>query len=58
MALALLDDKDFLKAASFPPEIIQHAVWLYFRFILSFRDVEHLLAERRLDISYDNADSG
>src|SRR4029077_15866120 len=30
----------------FPPEIIQHAVWLYLRFTLSYRDVEKLLAER------------
>ena len=30
----------------FPPEIIRHAVWLYFRFTLSYRDVEDLLAER------------
>src|SRR4029453_13500633 len=30
----------------FPPEIIAHAVWLYHRFCLSFRDVEELLAER------------
>ena len=37
----------------FPPVIIQHAVWLYLRFTLSYRDVEELLAERRLDISYE-----
>jgi putative transposase len=37
----------------FPPEIIQHAVWLYFRFPLSFRDVEDLLAERGVDVSYE-----
>src|SRR5712671_2422155 len=37
----------------FPPEIIQHAIWLYLRFTLSYRDVEELLAERRLDISYE-----
>jgi len=37
----------------FPPVIIQHAVWLYLRFTLSDRDVEELLAERRLDISYE-----
>ena len=37
----------------FPPHIIQHAVWLYARFTLSFRDVEDLLAERGLDISYE-----
>ena len=35
----------------FPPEIIQHAIWLYLRFTLSYRDVEELLAERGLDIS-------
>ena len=29
-----------------PPLIIQHAVWLYLRFTLSYRDVEELLAER------------
>ena len=37
----------------FPPEIIQYAVWLYFRFPLSFRDVEDLLAERGIDVSYE-----
>src|SRR5438132_2477662 len=37
----------------FPPEIIQHAVWLYLRFTLSYRDVEDLFAERGLDISYE-----
>jgi putative transposase len=30
----------------FSPVIIQHAVWLYLRFTLSYRDVEELLAER------------
>jgi transposase-like protein len=38
----------------FPPDIIRHAVWLYARFTLSYRDVEDLLAERGLDISYEN----
>jgi putative transposase len=37
----------------FPPEIIQHAIWLYLRFTLSYRDVEDLLAERGLDVSYE-----
>ena len=37
----------------FPPRIIQHAIWLYLRFTLSYRDVEVLLAERGLDISYE-----
>ena len=37
----------------FPPEIIQHVVWLNFRFPLSCRDVEEKLAERGLDVSYE-----
>jgi transposase-like protein len=37
----------------FPAEIIQHAIWLYLRFILSYRDVEELIAERGLDVSYE-----
>ena len=37
----------------FPPEIISHAVWLYHRFTLSFRDVEDLLAERGITVSYE-----
>ena len=37
----------------FPPDIIRRAVWLYLRFTLSFRDVEDLLAERGLDLSYE-----
>ena len=39
------------KRHRFPPEIIQHAVWLYARFTLSFRDVEDLLAERGIGVS-------
>lgn len=37
----------------FPPTVIQHAVWLYFRFTLSLRDVEEMLAHRGVDVSYD-----
>ncbi|MEE8544065.1 MAG: IS6 family transposase [Gammaproteobacteria bacterium] len=37
----------------FPPAIISHAVWLYHRFSLSFRDVEDLLAERGITVSYE-----
>jgi transposase-like protein len=37
----------------FPASIIQHAVWLYLRFTLSYRDVEELLAERGIDVSYE-----
>src|SRR3977135_155328 len=42
----------------FPPVIIQHAVWLYLRFTLSYRDVEELLAERGLDVSHGTLRSG
>jgi putative transposase len=37
----------------FPPEIIHQAIWLYLRFTLSFRDVEDLLAERGIMVSYE-----
>jgi putative transposase len=37
----------------FPPVIIQQAVWLYARFTLSFRDVEDLLAERGILVTYE-----
>ena len=37
----------------FPPEVIDHAIWLYLRFTLSFRDVEDLLAERGIAVSYE-----
>ena len=37
----------------FPAEIIGHAVWLYHRFCLSFRDVEDLLAQRGITVSYE-----
>lgn len=43
------------KRHRFPAEVIRHSVWLYARFTLSFRDVEELLAERGLDISYSSA---
>jgi len=41
------------KRHRFPPDVIRHSVWLYARFTLSFRDVEEMLAERGLDISYE-----
>ncbi len=37
----------------FPPEIISHAIWLYHRFGLSFRDVEDLLAQRGITLTYE-----
>jgi putative transposase len=42
------------KRHRFPPEIIQHAVWLYHRFNLSVRDIEDLLAERGIAVSYES----
>jgi hypothetical protein len=46
-------DNISFKRHRFRPEAIRHAVWLYARFTLSYRDVEDLLAERGLDISYE-----
>jgi putative transposase len=43
------DDKGF----RFPSEIISHAVWLYFRFSLSYRDVEDHLAQRGVVVTYE-----
>src|SRR2546421_12403146 len=37
----------------FPSIVIHQAVWLYFRFALSYRDVEDMLAERGIDVSYE-----
>jgi len=41
------------KRHRFPPDVIRQAVWLYFRFTLSLRDVEELLAQRGVDVSYE-----
>jgi transposase-like protein len=41
------------KGYRFPPEIIQQAIWLYVRFTVSFRDVEDLLVERGIMVSYE-----
>ena len=37
----------------FPPEVISHAVWLYYRFALSFRGVEDLLVKRGVTVTYE-----
>src|ERR1700720_270518 len=47
------DDQISYSGYPFPPEIIQQAIWLYVRFTLSFRDVEDLLAERGITVSYE-----
>ena len=42
------------KRQRFPPDIISDAVWLYHRFNLSHRDIEELLAERRISVSHES----
>jgi putative transposase len=46
-------DPTLYRRHRFPAEIISHATWLYFRFNLSHRDVEELLAERGVQVSYE-----
>ena len=46
-------DRSRYSGYRFPPEIISYAVWAYHRFCLSFRDVEDLLAERGIIVSYE-----
>ena len=41
------------KRHRFPGEVISHAVWLYYRFLFSYREVEMLLAERGIAVSYE-----
>ena len=38
----------------FPPEIISYCVWLYFRFSVSYRDIEELMAERGVTVTYES----
>jgi putative transposase len=44
---------DRYKHHRFPAEIISHGVWLYYRFCLSYRDVEELLFVRGVTVSYE-----
>jgi putative transposase len=37
----------------FPPEVISYAIWLYFRFLLSLRMVEEMLAARGIEVTYE-----
>src|SRR5258708_39827150 len=53
MSVAESADRSPYHGYRFPPEIIAHAVWLYFRFHLSFRDVQDLLAERGIIVSHE-----
>jgi hypothetical protein len=47
-------DSSIYKRYRFPAEIIQNAVWLYFRFNLSHRDIEDLLAQRGIVVSRES----
>src|SRR5258707_1170899 len=46
-------NKIICRGYRFPPEIIQRAIWLYYRFTLSLRDVKELLAERGIEVTYE-----
>jgi putative transposase len=46
-------DVSLYRRHRFPVEIISHCVWLYFRFALSFRDVEEMLAMRGVALTYE-----
>jgi transposase-like protein len=46
--------KPLYKHHRFPPEVIQYAVWLYYRFNLNHRGVEDLLSERGITVSYES----
>ena len=58
MVLALFGSLPIMKPVSFarhryPPDVIRQVVWLYFRFTLSFRDIEDLMAQRGIEVSYE-----
>ena len=46
-----MNDGISFKRHRFPPDVIRHSVWLYYRFTLSIRDVKELLAERDIEAS-------
>jgi putative transposase len=48
-----MNKSNIYKRYRFPSEIIQYAVWLYYRFNLSHRDIEDLLAERGINVTYE-----
>ena len=48
-----MKNSNIYKRYRFPVEIIQYAVWLYYRFNLSHRDIEDLLAERGINVTYE-----
>ena len=48
-----MKNTNIYKRYRFPSEIIQYTVWIYYRFNLSHRDIEDLLAERGINVSYE-----
>ena len=48
-----MNSSKMYKRHRFPPEIIQYTVWLYYRFNLSHRDIEDLMSERGITVSYE-----
>lgn len=46
--------KNIYSGYRYPKKIINHVVWLYHRFTLSFRDIEDLMAYRGIDVSYES----
>jgi len=46
-------NKALYRGHRFPKEIISHCVWLYFRFSLSYRDVQEMMAERGVLVSHE-----
>ncbi|WP_288142371.1 hypothetical protein [Mesorhizobium sp.] len=46
------------KCHRFPPQIVGHAVWLYLRFKLSLHEVEEMLLEHGIDVSYETVGRG
>ena len=58
IVLALFGSLPIMKPVSFarhryPPDVIRQVFWLYFRFTLSFRDIEDLMAQRGIEVSYE-----
>lgn len=53
--LPLIDAPISLKGCRFPPDVIRYAVWLYYRFPLSLRMVEAILAARGIELTYGTA---
>ena len=49
-----MNNKSLYSGHRYPAEIISHAVWLYHRFTLSFREIEEILALRGIDVSYES----